>query len=407
MSATAGIGSATVSWTAPSNGGSAITSYVVTPFAGGSAQTPTTITGSPPATSATIGGLTNGTAYTFTVIAANAVGPGPASAASNSVTPTAPTVPSAPTNVTATAGNASASVSWSAPANGGSAITGYTITPFAAGIGQAFTSLTGTPPPTSTKITSLINGTPYTFTVSAANSVGAGPVSSPSNAVTPQASASPAFVQTTSKRGDSVASVAVAPTANVTTGNRLVVQVGIWSGAAATAKSVTDSAGNVYTELLHFKAADNTEMSVWTAPITAGGGTKPTITVTPTAKADVGASAVEYSGLSTAAGAAAVDQMAQAAGTTGATNATVASGATAATASANELAAGFYADSGFGDALGAGAGFTSRVNVSPTGDMELLVEDATVGAGATPNATVQTGPGTPWLMATIVFKGSG
>ena len=82
-------------------------------------------------TSDTVTGLTNGTAYTFTVAAINSVGTGPASAASNSVTP-APvvTVPGAPTIGTATAGNASATVTWTAPAsNGGSAITGYVITP--------------------------------------------------------------------------------------------------------------------------------------------------------------------------------------------------------------------------------------------------------------------------------------
>ena len=58
--------------TAPSNGGSTITSYTVTPYIGSTAQTPTTVSGSPPATSATITGLTNGTAYTFTVTATNA-----------------------------------------------------------------------------------------------------------------------------------------------------------------------------------------------------------------------------------------------------------------------------------------------------------------------------------------------
>ncbi len=85
VTATAGDTTADVTWTPPtSNGGSAITTYTVTANPGPASAT---VTGSPPATSATVTGLLNGVAYTFTVTATNAVGTGPASDPSNSVTP--------------------------------------------------------------------------------------------------------------------------------------------------------------------------------------------------------------------------------------------------------------------------------------------------------------------------------
>src|SRR6202011_3719166 len=113
--------------------------------------------------------------------------------------------------------------------------------------------------------------------------------------------ASPSFVQQVSGHGHA-GSLAVIPGSAVTAGKRMVVEVGVWNFPAVTASGVTDSAGNSYTELTHFTASDGTEMSVWTAPITAGGGTKPAITAKLTGTADVGVAAVEYAGLSTAAG---------------------------------------------------------------------------------------------------------
>ncbi|HWI71938.1 MAG TPA: DUF4082 domain-containing protein, partial [Baekduia sp.] len=77
--------SARVTWTAPT--GVAVTGFTVTPYAGSTAGTPVTASGS--ATSAVVTGLTNGTAYTFKVVASNSSGDGPASAASNTVTPAA------------------------------------------------------------------------------------------------------------------------------------------------------------------------------------------------------------------------------------------------------------------------------------------------------------------------------
>jgi hypothetical protein len=83
--AVAGLQKATVAWVPPSNGGSPITSYVVTASPGGA------VTNAPAsATSVVVTGLTAGTAYTFTVAAVNSVGTGPASLPSNAVTPTAP-----------------------------------------------------------------------------------------------------------------------------------------------------------------------------------------------------------------------------------------------------------------------------------------------------------------------------
>jgi hypothetical protein len=351
VTATAGAASAAVSWTAPANGGSVITSYTVTPYIGSTAQTPTTVT--PPGTTTTVTGLTNGTAYTFRVTATNAIGTGAASAAStpvtpvaggcsactiwpSSVTPTTPsnadtssvelgvkftadvggqvtgirfykgagntgthvgnlwtstgtklasvtftgesatgwqqatfsapvpitagtvyvasylaptggyasdsgyfttgmdqaplhapsstdvggngvyaygatstfptntwnatnywvdvvfttdpaTAPATPTGVTATAGDASAAVSWTAPANGGSAITSYTVTPYIGSTAQTPTTVTGTPPGTTTTVTGLTNGTAYTFRVTATNAIGTSPASAASNTVTPAA----------------------------------------------------------------------------------------------------------------------------------------------------------------------------------------------------------------------------
>ncbi len=85
VAVTTGNGSAVISFTAPvNNGGLPITSYTAISSPGG-------LTGSctAPCSSININGLTNNTAYTFTVTATNAAGTGAPSAALSSVTPTA------------------------------------------------------------------------------------------------------------------------------------------------------------------------------------------------------------------------------------------------------------------------------------------------------------------------------
>ena len=80
-------GSVTLSWRAPFDGASPVTGYTVTPYVAGIAGPP--IDYGPAATTVTVPGLTNATAYSFTVAASNNVGTGPASPMSNSVTPSA------------------------------------------------------------------------------------------------------------------------------------------------------------------------------------------------------------------------------------------------------------------------------------------------------------------------------
>ena len=315
-----------------------------------------------------------------------------------------PTAPWAPTGVTAAAGNGQASVTWTAPTNGGSPITSYTITPSQAGTALTPVTISGSPPATSTTITGLTNGLPYTFTITATNAIGTSPPSTASAAVTPGVAAAPSFVQSVSAHAASGTTIAVTPSSNITTGNRLVVEVATWNSKSATVSKVTDAENDPFVEVTQFTASDGTEMTVWTAPITGAGG-KPAITATVTSSADLGIAVSEYANLSTVASSAAVDRSMQATGTTGPAVA-VGSGSTMATTADNELAIGFYADSGFGNPLGGAPGYTVRSNVSPTSDIQLLTEDTIVGLGATPAASVTTGANTIWLMATVVFKHS-
>jgi hypothetical protein len=155
VTATAGNAQATVSFSPPaSSGGSPITSYTVTSSPGGRTATGT-------ASPITVAGLTNGRAYTFTVQATNAVGRGPASSPSNSVTPTTPLTI---TTTSLAAGRLSRSYSATLKATGGVSPYTWTITSGALPLGLKLGASTGT-----------ISGTPtstgtFSFTVSVGDS---------------------------------------------------------------------------------------------------------------------------------------------------------------------------------------------------------------------------------------------
>lgn len=176
--ATAGDSRAVVSFTAPiGTGASAVTEYIATSLPGDivakSTRSPIVVLG-----------LTNGTAYTFTVTSKNAKGASATSVASNSITPSesvAPAVASAPVIGLAAAGDARVTVNFTAPTtDGGSSITSYTVTSFPSGI-----TASGTTSPIT--IAGLVNDVAYTFTVTARNAIGVSAPSAASNSVTPTA----------------------------------------------------------------------------------------------------------------------------------------------------------------------------------------------------------------------------
>jgi hypothetical protein len=128
-----------------------------------------------------ISGLVNGTTYSVSIRAVSLVSDGTASTA---VSATPASVPNAPTIGTATAiAGLSATVTWTAPANGGSPITGYTINAYRSGSTAVARTGTALSSAVSGSISGLTSGTSYTFKVLAKNVIGSSALSNASTAV--------------------------------------------------------------------------------------------------------------------------------------------------------------------------------------------------------------------------------
>ena len=171
----AGNARVTVSFVAPANGGSPITSYTATCTSGVASRS---LTGF--ASPIAVTPLANGKAYTCTVLARNVNGPGPASPPSAAAIPKS--APSRPAVPAVTSGNSRLSVAFTAPFNGGAPITSYRVHCASSNGGGAGTQ-TGTRSPI--VVTRLVNGYSYVCSVAAFNALGSSPTSAPSVARVP------------------------------------------------------------------------------------------------------------------------------------------------------------------------------------------------------------------------------
>jgi len=216
-----GNGTALLSWSAPKDNGQPITGYTVSSGAFSQAC---------PGTTCNISGLQNGSNYQFVVVAQNAVGTGPPSQPSAPVTPNI--VPGTPAPPTTMFGNASVTVTWTAPVDQGTPITCYQLQ-ISPPTGSSPACIGATSP--NYDWAGLTNGDSYTFSVRAMNSLGWGPYSAPSN---PQI---PAGAPTTPSQPSATA------VPNDPTGGKVDVSWPAVTGAAANGDAVSTYSLNIYT----------------------------------------------------------------------------------------------------------------------------------------------------------------
>jgi fibronectin type 3 domain-containing protein len=192
LTAASAAGGVDLSWTAPADGGSAITGYQV--LRSTSTGTESLLTTLPTGTTSySDTATTSGTTYYYQVAAVNSIGVGDPS---NEVSATPASAPAAPT-ASAADGNGKVALSWAAPADGGSAITGYQISRGLTPGGERPYASVGTV--TSYADTAVTAGTTYYYTVTATNAVGASPPSAETSTVPTTVPSAPALTATGGK----------------------------------------------------------------------------------------------------------------------------------------------------------------------------------------------------------------
>ena len=178
-------------------------------------------------------------------------------------------------------------------------ITRYTVTPYLGGVAQATTPVTGSPAPTTAVVTGLTNGSAYTFTVTATNSVGDRPRLGAVERRDPErlAAVRPARVRA-HRPGRRLQ---LTPASAITTrqpdrrhGGRVERRRARRSRASPTPPATRTPRSRASRRPTTPSSACGARRSPRAA------ARKPAITITATGSADIGAAALEYSGLSTA-----------------------------------------------------------------------------------------------------------
>jgi Fibronectin type III domain len=248
LSTTAGNGQVTLTWQAVSDAGSPVSGYQVevSPPPAGQQQ----IRQAGLATSATITGLTNGTTYTFAVMAVNALGDGPWSLGVSATPFGKPAAPAAPTATVTAAGTVT--VSWAPPQVNGTTVTGYTVYEYQAassagpwGTQAASQAVSGSTTSTSFAVT---NGDWYEYAVAATSQAG----------TTPQSALSTPAVKAGTPPG--------APTGLTATGQRNAVTIRFTAAA------------NTQASTIEYGVNGPAESGTITGPFTAGTAYTETIT---------------------------------------------------------------------------------------------------------------------------------
>jgi titin len=159
-----------LSWTAPSSdGGVAISDYIIEYSADGTTWTTFSDGGSSTA-SATVTGLANSTTYTFRVSAVNAAGTGTASTTS-AITHS---VPSAPTGLWAECMPEGKLIGWTMSSDNGGSVINTHVVEYSSDAGETWTTASGAISLPQINLGQLVNGTAYLVRVAAVNDVGPG-----------------------------------------------------------------------------------------------------------------------------------------------------------------------------------------------------------------------------------------